>query len=212
MDAEDEDEDQAGHGCREAKDRDARAQAGGLTGLGHDLGRGRLPRLQGGRERIAPGQRGRDRECRRRAPGRIELKAPQDGVLDSGVEVSHVGRGALGRGLPALPEGGEGPRVEGALPREDLVEHEAQRVDVASRRHLAPELLGRHVGRRAAPGVVLGNLAGRGRKAEVRDHDLALPVEHHVRGLEVAVKDAPLVGGGQPRADPPRHVEGLVGR
>src|SRR5262249_61076075 len=78
------------------------------------------------------------------------------------------------------------------------VEHEAERVDVAPWRDLAAcELLGRHVGRRAGA----KDLARGAGQAEIRDPDLAAAVEHDVRGLEIAVDDAPVVRGGKPRAD-----------
>ena len=49
--------------------------------------------------------------------------------------------------------------LERAPAGEQLVEHEAERVDVAARRHLAAgELLGRHVGRRAGAQRLAGRL------------------------------------------------------
>ena len=94
-------------------------------------------------------------------------------------------------------EFGDRCAVERAAAREDLVEHEAERVDVAARRDLrAGELLGRHVGRRAGadrlrrlvparPKSVMRTLPGR--------------IEHDVGRLEIAMDDAALVGGREAR-------------
>ena len=97
-------------------------------------------------------------------------------------------------------------RGERASAGEELVEHEAERVDVAPRRHFAAEkLLGRHVGGRAGPDVFDG--ADRG-EPEVHQADLAAAVEHHVRRLQIAVQHATFVGCREPRA----QLAGDVGR
>ena len=99
--------------------------------------------------------------------------------------------------------------VERALAGEELVEDEAERVDVAARRDLAAgELLGRHVGRRAGADRFTGD-AG---EAEVGDADLAAAVEHDVRRLEIAMDDAALVRGGESGADLPRDLERAIFR
>src|SRR5215472_14453417 len=91
---------------------------------------------------------------------------------------------------------------ERAPPGENLVEHEAQRVDVAADRDsLAAELLGRHVG--GSSGGNVGNVADGG-ETEVHDADFPGAVEHDVRRLEIAVKHAALVRGREPSADLPR--------
>jgi hypothetical protein len=91
--------------------------------------------------------------------------------------------------------------------REELVQHEAERVDVAARRDFrAGELLGRHVGRRAGA----ERFPRRARKAEVGDADAAVAVQHDVRRLEVAVHDAAVVRGGQPGADLPRELDRAI--
>ena len=53
-------------------------------------------------------------------------------------------------------------------------------------------------------------LLGGHREAEVRDPHAAAPVEHDVRGLEVAVEDALLVRRVQARAELARDLDGLV--
>ncbi len=73
---------------------------------------------------------------------------------------------------------------------------------------LARELLRRHVLRRARRRVTLVG-AGRG-DAEVGDANVAVAVDHHVRRLEIAVKDAALVGRGDARAQLTRKLESLV--
>jgi hypothetical protein len=104
-------------------------------------------------------------------------------------------------------------RIEGALPREELVEHEAQRVEIAlDGRRAARELLRGHVGRRAAHGAVARELLGHAREPEVRDPDAPAPVDHDVRGLEIPVDDPALVRGGEPEADLPRDLDRLVAR
>ena len=99
---------------------------------------------------------------------------------------------------------GEVLPLERALPGEQLVEHETERVDVAARGHLAAgELLGRHVGRRAGA----QRFAGDAGQAEVGDPDLAAAVEHDVRRLEIAMDDAAIVRRGEAGADLPRDLE-----
>src|SRR6185503_1502002 len=95
---------------------------------------------------------------------------------------------------------GERLPLEGPATGEELVEDEAERVDVAARRDLAAgELLGRHVGRRARA----QRLARRPGEAEVGDPDLAAAVEHDVRRLQIAVDDAAVVRRGESRANLP---------
>ena len=74
---------------------------------------------------------------------------------------------------------------------------------------LAEELLRRHVGGRAGADVFDG--ADR-RQPEVHQPDFARVVQHDVGGLQVAMEDAALVRGGQPGAQLPRDVGGLVFR
>ena len=90
--------------------------------------------------------------------------------------------------------------VKRPLAGEHFVEHDAQAVDVAAGIDLvrrAASLLGRHVGRRAEHAAVGGHrllaglLLGQAKVHQVR----MLPrVEDDVRGLDVAMNDAVLVG------------------
>ena len=92
-------------------------------------------------------------------------------------------------------------------PGEELVENEAERVDVAPRRDLLPgELLRRHVGRCSGA----NRFARRAGEPEVGDADLAAAVEHDVGGLEIAVDDVALVRRGEARADLPRDLERAI--
>ena len=103
--------------------------------------------------------------------------------------------------------------MEGTAAGVELVEHEAERVDVAADADLAAlQLLRRHVAGRPRTHVLFAERFGEAGQAEVGDAHVALAVEHQVRGLEVPVEDTLLVRGGEPRAELPRDVERLVGR
>ncbi len=97
-----------------------------------------------------------------------------------------------------VDEGGDGVALEGPLAREHLVDHDAEREDVAAAVEiLAFDLFGRQVLRaahhRAGHGQ-LGALAGHLGDAEVGDLHPAGAVEQDVAGLDVAVDDALAVG------------------
>ena len=105
----------------------------------------------------------------------------------------------------------EGLAVLRPLAREDLVEREAQRVDVAlDRCAFASELLRRHVLQRA--GELVGRLARSCGNAEVGDADVPVAVDHHVGGFEIAMQHAALVCGGDARTELPRDLHCLVVR
>ena len=72
------------------------------------------------------------------------------------------------------------------------------------------ELLGRHVGRRARAHVLSRERVGEPGEPEVREAHLALPVQHHVGGLQVAVQQALRVRGRQPLGDLAADVGRLV--
>jgi len=96
-----------------------------------------------------------------------------------------MGPSAPGFACTRMPPLGDAAEVEGTLAGEELVHHEAERVDVAlDRRRLAGELLRRHVSGRARAGA---DVPGEARQAKVRDAQLAVLVEHQVRRLEIAV-------------------------
>ena len=89
---------------------------------------------------------------------------------------------------------------------EHLVEHDAERVDVAPAVDVeALGLLGREVGRGAHDQAGLGDLvveiADRPRDAEVGHLHLAVGGDEHVAGLDVAVHDAVAVRVGERLGD-----------
>ena len=97
--------------------------------------------------------------------------------------------------------------VEGAFAGEDLVEHEAERIDVAAGGDLgSSELLGCHVGRRART----NRLTGGARQAEVGDAHASGSIDHHVGRLEVAMHDAPFMRRGKAGADLPGDFESAL--
>ena len=92
----------------------------------------------------------------------------------------------------------EAALAEGQLAAGQLVEHDAQRIDVAGDAdRLAGDLLGCGIGGRQAPAgdlgqLMVGLLAGvveQAGDAEVQQLGRAALVEHHIAGLEVAVHD-----------------------
>ena len=114
------------------------------------------------------------------------------------------GAGGLSCGAPV------GLSAEGGASGEQLEEHEAQRIQIAAdRQRLAHALLGGHVGGRSRDRAATG-LAGRDGETEVRQPRPPPSVDHHVRGLEVAVEDSARVRGGEPGADLSRDLEALV--
>ena len=72
------------HGDEQARPRRRRRQALGRARRRHQLRRGRLPRRQGGRERVATGQGRGDGERRGRAQPRILLQAPRSPMIVDG--------------------------------------------------------------------------------------------------------------------------------
>ena len=75
------------------------------------------------------------------------------------------------------------------LTGEHLVQNHAQRINVAARCHVPPgSLLGRHVPWRSAANVFY--FTGHARQTKVGDAQLALPVQHDVARLQIAVQHA----------------------
>jgi hypothetical protein len=106
-------------------------------------------------------------------------------------------------------------RAEGELRRQQLVEHDAHRVEVAALVHReALELLGRHVGRRAdddaGPGERRHVDAAPARQAEIQQPHGAVLFQHDVAGLDVTVHDAERVRRAQ-RVDHGRDQRHGVG-
>ena len=82
----------------------------------------------------------------------------------------------------------------------------SSREDVAADRHLAArELLRRHIGRRARADVV--DFIGDARQPEIRDAHPPLAIDHHVRGLQVAVQHALFVRRRESRAQLTRDLD-----
>ena len=146
----------------------------------------RIPVFRGLRERRG-GHLGEPREdARLEAGNRPDLEV-EDRVHD------------VDRGLP----------LERRPPREELVEDRPEGEDVAAGvGPLAARLLRRHVLGRADDETVgrqrrraLAAVGGDGldlREAEVEDPHAPLPVDHDVRGLDVAVEEPGVVDGGEP--------------
>ena len=154
-----------------------------------------------------------------RAGGRLERRAQlRRGLPPLGRRPGQRARERLGervrhaRPVPPRGVGREGPGPSG----ERFVQDEADRVQVARRRDLAPgELLGRHVA--GAPHRLAvarqGRLAARGDlgDAEVADHR-TVGQQEDVPRLDVAVHDATAVDGLERGEHVARHPHGLPRR
>ena len=135
-------------GCR---DRGGRLHRAGGSRRGHHFRRRRLPGRERRREGIAARQGRRDAERRSRASRGIRLETPHDDALDASVQVADDRRRRRDAPCSRLAISSAMVAASRArCPVKSLVEHEAERVDVAARRDLAArELFRRHVGRRA---------------------------------------------------------------
>ena len=99
---------------------------------GDHLRRGRLPRRERRRERISSRKRRRDLRSRGGPSRRLLLEAAQDHALDDRVEARRDRRGRRRRVLGVLsPQLRQRRAVEGLPTRVELVENEAEGVDVA---------------------------------------------------------------------------------
>ena len=105
----------------------------GLSGRGDEIGRRRLAGRQGRGQRVAAGKRGSHGHRRTGTPARIGMEAAHDDALGGRVEIlaptvlMPAGAARSCICISSISERG----FEGALAGEDLVEHEAERVDIA---------------------------------------------------------------------------------
>ena len=189
----------------QAEDGGARRQRAGFAGRGHHLRRRRFAGRERRRQRIPAGQRCRDRQRGRWPISRVVLETTEDRPIDRRIQISNQLRGWDDSRFALAQQLRDVPGLDGALAGEQLVEDQPQRIDVAPDGDLtACELLRRHVGRRAGPERFTRNPG----KTEVGDPHAARAVDHHVRGLQIPVDDAPLVGGAESRA----HLAGQFER
>jgi hypothetical protein len=162
--------------------------------------------------------RGGDRRRRRRGLQRSGevLRASESFLPFLGERPDHHGLDLAGNIAPQRSQGrGRGHEVVGdhghrvgagewGPPRQQLVQHASEAVDVAPAVNIPPAygLLRAHVTDRAdghaglcerGVGLVAREALGRARNAEVRDQGVAVG-EHDVLGFDVAVNDAPAVG------------------
>jgi hypothetical protein len=151
----------------------------------------------------------------RGARGRILFEGGQERFDQAfgklGAPLARVGR-RLGQVREA--DLGDSASGERRLARDALVEHAAERVDVArARRFLSLDQLGREVVR-GAEQLALGGEPGRvgaPRQAEVGERCDALAVEEDVRRLDVPVQDVARVQGVESAAELRGELDCLLG-
>jgi hypothetical protein len=180
--------DPAGDDGDHQQKRRARAQAVVTAGGRYHLRRGRFARGQRGGQRIAAGQRGRNRQRARWPALRVGRQAPLNDPFNRRVQILHQARQRRRRRavLQLLQFGARLRRVR-LLAAEHLVQHQAERVDVAFGGNFeAGELLRRHVGGGAGADIGL-DLFGQPGQAEVGDHQLALAVQQQVGRFQIAM-------------------------
>ena len=149
------------------------------------------------------------------ALGGLALHARHDEVLERRREArAHLGRAAAGRTVEDRhADLGERVPGEGQLPGHDVIEHGAQREDVAAGvEFVAAYLLGAHVEHRSHEHPVLGDaaLAGGARDAEVEELQVAVVLQQDVRRLEVAVDQLSLVDDLERGAQLQRDAQALL--
>jgi len=138
------------------------------------------------------------RGIRLQTPGHDDVEHLRDGR----VERAHGRRGFMHPGHQ-LRERRGGPGVPAA--KEHVPQDQAERVNVGPLIDRFPfRLLGRHVRHRPDDGArdghgETGRHGGRARDAEVHDQRVVLRVDHDVGRFQIAVHDAGLVRGNQPR-------------
>ena len=149
----------------------------------------------------------------RALPG-IRFQATQNDAFDQRIEIAdqhrRIGDGSgFAQPHQFLQRGG----LESALARQDLVEDEAEGVDIALRSDFLPgELFRRHIGRRAGAGFFSLDARRDALQPEVGDADFSGAVKHDIGGLKVAVDDAAFVRCGQSGTDLPGDLRGFVRR
>ncbi len=136
-------------------------------------------------------------------------------ISESGTRglVSRASRGPFAFLLHGHGQGGF--PLERDMARDHFVEHDAEGVEIDPGVDLLEvDLLGRHVFRRSQHQAGSGQAVAFGEPGQPEIHDLglALPVDHHVLGLEVAMDDAEAMGFGQAFGDLPADVDGLGSR
>jgi hypothetical protein len=91
------------------------------------------------------------------------------------------------------------PCLYATLARQELVQDEAERVQIApDSRVPSRQLLGCHVSRYAGEYGFVADFVRNGRDAEVGHAGAAVAVNHHVGGFEIAMQDARVVRRRQP--------------
>ena len=176
----------------------------------------RRRRLAGGErrgQRVAAGQRRRDCQRRRRpvardpcsrqrtiarSIGRIDIARPRDGV--DGMRTATCWRSSS----PTVSAS------NGAAAGEHLVQHQAERVDVALDRRPRVRPAARAPCRPACRSARRLDSPVSAGEAEVRDADPPRAVDHHVGRLEVAMQHAALVRRREAGAELPRDLDRLV--
>ena len=160
----------------EQREGRARLQSFRRTRGGHHL---RRRRLAGG-ERLGQRIAARQRSRRPRAPTPAAASDPARGIAgsrarrvdrypESASTASSTGATRAGAAAPWMSRASNG-----GLPGEQLVEHQAERIEIALLRRLAPrQLLRRHVGRRAAARRRARPVDRHRRETEVHDADFA---------------------------------------
>ena len=134
------------------READGQMQRFGLAGGRDHVWRRRFASGQRRRQRVAAWQRGGDRKSGWRPFARLRAQAAHHCQFDLGIQRLHHGRRRRDAGLLALLDQlREVLAFERALAREELVEEQPERIDVAARSDLVTsELLWRHVGGRAS--------------------------------------------------------------
>ena len=193
----------------EQRPRDPRFEASFRARSGDDARRRRFSCSKCRRKRIASGQSVDHLTRVARALRGIVRKTAKDDSLDRGIDVADEARRHRDLAGDLAHAVVQRPRVVCALAGEELVHHEAERVEIALHRcGLALQLLRRHVRGRAGDRAVV--FARGERETEIHDSRVAVRVDHHVRRLEIAMEDALCMRGHESSRNAARDVDGLV--